>query len=309
MLLLMENGNKSIEPLTDKFCFKPCSPNCEHQKFRIICMKFIFLLCFSLLSACNSPKTNLQQKDLQEKQPITNYSKTFHYSNLHYSQTKYNLNKFLSYQTFNEFKMRGVGKPKMTPFVYVKKTRDTIIVIPSNDMSNVKVYYRQGNRWYNHINLELWKKGQPITKSSLEEPARTYDRICGNDTILEYQCNYLGDVKYKQFYIKTPKMCVNIKLIKELDFVNGGNTVYNEMLKFVHMFNHEREKLLMQHGQSKYDKRKIYCYSLQEKAHTFVYQCIEMNETLYFSKTSLGLFGIQPGIEKYDREHSQVAGY
>ena len=104
-------------------------------------------------------------------------------------------------------------------------------------------------------------------------------------------------------------MCVNIKLIKELDFVNGGNTVYNEMLKFVHMFNHEREKLLMQHGQSKYDKRKIYCYSLQDKAHTFVYQCIEMNETLYFSKTSLGLFGIQPGIEKYDRENSQVAGY
>lgn len=96
--------------------------------------------------------------------------------------------------------------------------------------------------------LELWKKGQPITKSSLEEPARTYDRICGNDTILEYQCNYLGNVKYKQFYIKTPKMCVNIKLIKELDFVNGGNIIYNEMLKFVHMFNHEREKLLMQHG-------------------------------------------------------------
>lgn len=96
--------------------------------------------------------------------------------------------------------------------------------------------------------MELWKKGQSITKSSLEEPARTYDRICGNDTILEYQCNYLGNVKYKQFYIKTPKMCVNIKLIKELDFVNGGNIIYNEMLKFVHMFNHEREKLLMQHG-------------------------------------------------------------
>ena len=34
MLLLMANGNKSIEPLTDKFYFKPCSPNCEHQKLK-----------------------------------------------------------------------------------------------------------------------------------------------------------------------------------------------------------------------------------------------------------------------------------
>lgn len=225
------------------------------------------------------------------------------------SLKKYALKTFRRYQTFDEFKMKGVGKPIYSPFVYVKTTKDTMIVIPSNDTTHVKVYYRQGNRWRNYIELELWKKRQPFTKSSLEEPARTYDRICGNDTILEYQCNYLGNTKYKQFYIKTPKRCVNIKLIGEIDFVSGNHTVYNEMLMFAHMFNHERKKLLAQHGRSKYDKREVYSYSLQEKAHAFVYQCRERNETLYFSKTSLGIFGIQPGIEKYDRERSQVAGY
>ena len=225
------------------------------------------------------------------------------------SLKKYALKTFRRYQTFDEFKMKGVGKHKYSPFVYVKTTKDTIIVIPSNDTTHVKVYYRHGNRWCNHMELELWKKRQPFTKSSLEEPARTYDRICGNDTILEYQCNYLGNTKYKQFYIKTPKRCVNIKLIGEIDFVSGNHTVYNEMLMFAHMFNHERKKLLAQHGRSRYDKREVYSYSLQDKAHAFVYQCRERNETLYFSKTSLGIFGIQPGIEKYDRERSQVAGY
>ena len=53
---MMENGNKSIEPLTDKFCFKPCSPNCEHQKFRIICMKFIFLLWAVSTCKCTARK-------------------------------------------------------------------------------------------------------------------------------------------------------------------------------------------------------------------------------------------------------------
>ena len=155
------------------------------------------------------------------------------------SLKKYALKTFRRYQTFDEFKMKGVGKPIYSPFVYVKTTKDTMIVIPSNDTTHVKVYHRQGNRWRNHIELELWKKRQPFTKSSLEEPARTYDRICGNDTILEYQCNYLGNTKYKQFYIKTPKRCVNIKLIGEIDFVSGNHTVYNEMLMFAHMFNHE----------------------------------------------------------------------
>lgn len=74
------------------------------------------------------------------------------------SLKKYALKTFRCYQTFDEFKMEGVGKPIYSPFVYVKTTKDTMIVIPSNDTTHVKVYHRQGNRWRNYIELELWKK-------------------------------------------------------------------------------------------------------------------------------------------------------
>lgn len=56
------------------------------------------------------------------------------------------------YQTFNEFKMRGEGKPLRKPFAYVKRTANRIDVVPSDDPTSPKHYVRtKENVWYQHL--------------------------------------------------------------------------------------------------------------------------------------------------------------
>ena len=40
------------------------------------------------------------------------------------------------YQTFDEYKMQGEGAPNKNPFVYVKRQKDTIDIVTSNDRKN-----------------------------------------------------------------------------------------------------------------------------------------------------------------------------
>lgn len=220
-----------------------------------------------------------------------------------------NLSTFNKWQTFNEFKMRGMGKTLLSPFVYVKRTKDSIVVINSEQKEDIRTYYKVDNKWYNYLVLEPWKKQVISTKSSTEEPARDYYRICGNDTILELKCNYIRDIVLYEFYIKTRQTCVMIVPIYGIDFCDHNKDIYNQMLHFLYFYRNNRSLFLSQHGKSIYDRRKIYTYKLYSYKNKLLYKCLEKENTLYFSHTSLGLFGIQPGLEKYDRSRSVLEGY
>ena len=210
------------------------------------------------------------------------------------------------YQTFNEFKMRGEGKPLRRPFVYVKRTANRIDVVPSDDLTSPKHYVRtKENVWYQHLELEMYKINGPITKSSPDWPARTYDRVFCNDTILEYCCSYIEETRFKTFYIKTPKSCVLMVLLHEKDFIDKTNII-SEILKMKTMFVHHKDILLKQRGQASFDKRLIEHYDIKVTPKNYIYKGVDNKKEYLFERNSLGFYGIQPGIEKYDWINSVV---
>ncbi|MCL2131017.1 MAG: hypothetical protein FWH36_00960 [Lentimicrobiaceae bacterium] len=71
---------------------------------------------------------------------------------------------YVKYQTFDEYKLKGVGRFNIKePYVLVKKELDTIFVIKSNDRSNVLKYINKGEFWYHQVPEEPQDDG--ITKS------------------------------------------------------------------------------------------------------------------------------------------------
>ena len=210
------------------------------------------------------------------------------------------------YQTFNEFKMRGEGKPLRKPFVYVKRTANRIDVVTSDNVAFPKHYIRtKENIWYQHLDLEMYKINGPITKSGPDWPARTYDRVLYNDTILEYSCICIEETKFETFYIKTPKSCVMMVLLHEKDFVDKTNII-SEILKMKTMFVHHKDILLKQRGQASFDKRLIEHYDIKVTPKNYIYKGVDNKKEYLFERNSLGFYGIQPGIEKYDWINSVV---
>ena len=210
------------------------------------------------------------------------------------------------YQTFNEFKMKGEGRPLRKPFVYVKRRANRIDVVTSDNVAFPKHYIRtKENVWYQHLELEMYKINGPITKSGPDWPARTYDRVFCNDTILEYCCTYIEETRFKTFYIKTPKSCVLMVLLHEKDFVDKTNII-SEILKMKTMFVHHKDILLKQRGQASFDKRLIEHYDIKVTPKNYIYKGVDNKKEYLFERNSLGFYGIQPGIEKYDWINSVV---
>ena len=99
------------------------------------------------------------------------------------------------YQTFDECTMAGKGRATYSPFVYVKKQNDSIIVFSSNANDSVRLYIKLYNDvWYSHMEYDTWKKeNYTPTKDKLSKMARTYDRFFFNDTILEVKTAVMDD--------------------------------------------------------------------------------------------------------------------
>ena len=99
------------------------------------------------------------------------------------------------YQTFDECTMTGKGRATYSPFVYVKKQNDSIIVFSSNANDSVRLYIKLYNDvWYSHMEYDTWKKeNYTPTKDKLSKMARTYDRFFFNDTILEVKTAVMDD--------------------------------------------------------------------------------------------------------------------
>ena len=207
------------------------------------------------------------------------------------------LSEFKRYQTFDEFKMKGVGKPVHEPFVFVKTEKDIITVIVSDDTTNVITYHFRDGLWYNHMDFDLWKKDQAIIKSSKENWARSYDRICGNDTIVELRWYYLNNYISNSIWIKTSKNCLRSHSLNAEYFTNKDD-IFDSLRKFAIEFM-KKENMLKNNLNKPLGYKKYYLFENKDE-----YWYFGAKDSLCFKKTSLGFFGIQPGFDKFDRKRS-----
>ena len=195
------------------------------------------------------------------------------------------LGHFQHYQTFDEFSMEGAGLAVSEPYVYVHKQADTIIVA-SSDTIQVRGYVKYGNWWYNHMEFDMDRKGESPLKDSSMNPARVYDRFICNDTIVEYKTYYWDNVAYRDVYIKTKDKCD----VMPMEYDENFNS--KSMISYI------------QYVLEAYRRGEIFAvkrYVQTEREYTYVIKCDAFMEMLVFKKNSLGIWGMQPGVDCYDR--------
>jgi hypothetical protein len=142
---------------------------------------------------------------------------------------------YIRYQTFDEYKMEGVGDKKIKrPYVLVKKEFDTISVIKSNDKENVIKYVSHGNYWYTILQI----------KERLYYLETFCEKFIYNDTVIEYKYQYKHQYDYLidsskrsnqrsmcRIFVHTKKDCIVLS-IQDNDIKNYDDP-FNEINEFV----------------------------------------------------------------------------
>lgn len=187
------------------------------------------------------------------------------------------------YQTFDEFTMSGKGQVTRSPFVYVRKWNDSILVYSSNKNDSVRLYIKQNsNIWYSHMEYDMWKKRDYVqTKDRLSRPARTYDRFFYNDTIIEIETTFMRRQQYQRLFIKGRKNLFVVNHVMNLkccDDVSEFRRIVNRILLS------KKEEVLQ--------------YSLKATNEKFFYEGRIGGNSYSYDKKAYGLWGIQPGIEE-----------
>lgn len=185
------------------------------------------------------------------------------------------------YQTFDEFKMEGVGHVVADPYVMVKTIDDTIVVKSSLATDSMRVYYKLDDGvWYSYMEYELWKKDdyQP-TKCLWDKPARTYKRFFYNDTILEVRTTILNNRKSTSAIVKTFD---KVLYINPYDAKHSGRELLSDI-------NH---RILL--GQS------ISAFEIKRDNGILSYISLDKrNGKRYdFQYNGYGLWGVQPGLDE-----------
>ena len=218
------------------------------------------------------------------------------------------LSKFTKFQTFNEFKMAGEGKPLAEPFVYVLDKGNEIFVKKSSDTQKTMRYVRIGDVWYNYQNI-VQRKYERETVDGCLCIGERYNRIIVNDSIIEFRNLYAyngangrhepfwqyGNTALKFLYIKTSGHCVVVRLAKN-DFVNPRSRI-TDMREMAYMLRTKPEKVLNWQKRNANEWRYIKFYSINEDAASYIFTLDDedVDAEITFLRTSLGLYGIQPG--------------
>ena len=186
------------------------------------------------------------------------------------------------FQTFDECTMSGKGRVTYSPFVYVKKQNDSILVFSSNENDSVRLYIKLDNNvWYSHMEYDMWKKENYIpTKDKLSKTARTYDRYFFNDTILEVKTSYISGKQYHQLLIKCKN---NLYDIRKTDHLNYSSIA--ELRKIVNSLILSNDKRLNKN-------------TLREEKERYVYEGKNNDDSYSYERKAYGLWGIQPGVEE-----------
>lgn len=247
-----------------------------------------------LFSCCNAMSNENQQAKQESNQDLK--SNSFYDDSILLSRVR--LSEFERYQSFDEFNMTAIGAPNKSPFVYIKELKDLILLVVSNDTAQVYIYQydEQINRWVSYKEYDMEKKDIGVLKEENVNPARSFLRICGNDTILEYECDYIFDHVFKYLFVKTRQKCIRISLLSS-DFEDKKDLTQSILL-FVRRYNADKSVIDEGTGKYRYQKRYVNEYIFSEDGNSFRYKCNDTDDELVFPKTSLGYFGTQPGFDK-----------
>lgn len=206
------------------------------------------------------------------------------------------LSKFCKYQTFDEYKMQPIGKVKKSPYVFVRKEKDTIWVAVSSEKNRKVRYVRCGTYWYSQEHFNLENRYNAICKCRDEKYAYSYYRICGNNSIIEYCCLYSeGVVTFKQLFIKTYHSCISLILDVQKGLIDGKN-IFMDMKLYVARFNREASKKSYKYKD--YDCR---AYKITERSKDFVFVRIDHSDSLIVKKNVLGYWNLRLGLDYLDR--------
>jgi hypothetical protein len=126
---------------------------------------------------------------------------------------------YVKYQTFDEYKMEGIGNEKIKrPYVLVKKESDTVFVIKSNDRKKTIKYVNRGDYWHTKRVIKETASKHVFHFSGKVCPCSLIKEFCEkfiyNDTIVEYNYYYDLGIKdslnrhFKNIYMHTKKDCI-----------------------------------------------------------------------------------------------------
>jgi len=203
---------------------------------------------------------------------------------------------YVRYQTFDEYKMEGVGAEKIKrPYVLVKKENDTIFVKKivkkkGKNRCNCTVkeikYINKGDYWHTTI--------RPESKRTLIARPRPcipifYEKFIFNDTIVEYQYSLKYGLKEvrrvaQYIHIHTKKDCVILSL-QDNDIKNYGNP-YNEVKEFV--INYKEIFPLYSSG---YQPRYYTIFEKQIEGNIFSIYIIDGENKRFFSSKEMNSLG------------------
>ncbi len=214
------------------------------------------------------------------------------------------LSTFKKYQTFDEYNMKPVGKPKRYPYVFVCQLKDTIIVVAANKKQRVVTYVRHGKLWYSHEHLDLddIDRERYKCRDSYEKYPRSYYRINGNDSIIEYCYTYFNreNGKVKELYVKTRKQCFLITFKDDKNLANINN-IFTDMLCFANQLKNNKYRAE--------ENKEYFCseYEVTENGKYYVLTRMDNDVRLYFEKNALGTWNLQPGFDNYNRKISVLS--
>ena len=242
-------------------------------------MKIIYSILFLSLIACSRKESNISGDFSKLTNDSVLHDRNATQNHLSLYKDSANLER---YQTFDEYSMSGKGQATNSPFVYVKKQNDSIIVFSSNRNDSVRLYVKLDNNvWYSHMEYDMWKKENYIpTKDKLSKTARTYDRYFYNDTILEVETSYISGKQYHQLFIKCKK---HLYVIRNIDDLNST--------KITNLREIANKRILS-------NNKGVNKYTLRVEKERYVYEGTNKGDRYSYKRKAYGLWGTQPGIEE-----------
>lgn len=264
-------------------------------------VKYIGIIILSLLAlSCSKGKTpkGIVEISLDSTliSAVVSEDTAILYTNESEDISEKELKTYTQYQTFDEYKLKGVGKVCHSPYVYVKEKDDTIIVRVSNNKNHSIRYVKKKGIWQSYQELDIEKRGMPISKSSRVKPARSYFRIFKGDSIIELSSMLDSEYPSQDIYIKNRKTCVLIAL-EEREHIKDVKHPYDEIMSIVSDYNSGKLETLI-------PTYRIFKYSLTQNDECYYYVCAIRDthgrehhlDTVVIRKTSLKEFGIGPGL-------------
>lgn len=203
------------------------------------------------------------------------------------------------YQTFDEYKMCGVGTPVDTPFVYVRETPDSIFVKLSTNTAEDWVYVKKGNVWRMDMMLDLRKMTPHYHFHQDEYWPRRYTRFCGGGRIIEVLREYdpyEGDISKRVIYVKNDTSCIQINVPPSITLRK-----YSDILKLVNSYTTLDDIVYDMIKKGDFDKYHDYGFiTLRKKIENDTLQYfvddIKFEISYKYKLNSLKEFGIQPGL-------------